>query len=214
MNWVPADARVPDPPRDRSPLRLAHDGIPVDVAAVVVLCGHSDLLWDEVFGRRSLLDGRFLLRGNLLDDPLALPPLLSLEPLHDLFLGLSLRLLFLLELLRPFPLLLLQLLRLLSPHLSQTLQLLPLGIVPHDRAVLVVEVLPEVPGISEVAEGTRARTLLYFLVGSVEVVEDAPQLVVERGTAGTFDVLGRREAVVSLKSITFFNFGYVVTICD
>ena len=63
--------------------------------------------------------------------------------------------------------------------------------------------VPEIPGISEVAEGTRARTLLYFLVGSVEVVEDAPQLVVERGTAGTFDVLGRREAVVSLKSITF-----------
>ena len=50
---------------------------------------------------------------------------------------------FLPKLLRPFPLLLLQLLRLLSLHLPQVLQLFSLRVVPHDSAMLVVEVLPE-----------------------------------------------------------------------
>ena len=58
-------------------------------------------------------------------------------------------------------------------------------------------VVPEVP-MFEVAEGALAGTL-YFLVGSVEVVVDAPEHVEERGAAGTFDVLGRSEAEVSLK---------------
>ena len=48
----------------------------------------------------------------------------------------------------------------------------------------------------DIAEGTLARASLYFLpdfqVGTVEVVEDAPLSVVERGAARTFYVLGRR----------------------
>ena len=57
--------------------------------------------------------------------------------------------------------------------------------------------LHEVP-ISEVAEGALFQAL-RVLVGFVEVVVDAPELVVELGAAGAFYVLGRCEAEVSLE---------------
>ena len=59
--------------------------------------------------------------------------------------------------------------------------------------------LHEVPN-SEVAEGTLVQAL-HVLVGFVEVVVDAPVLVVELGAAGAFYVLGRCEAEVSLELI-------------
>merc|ERR1719471_2330447 len=67
-----ADAGVPRPPRDGAPPRLPNDLLPTDAAAL--LGGHSDILWDEVLGRGSLLGRFLLLRGNLLNDPLALFP--------------------------------------------------------------------------------------------------------------------------------------------
>ena len=42
----------------------------------------------------------------------------------------------------------------------------------------------------EVAQRTVAE-VRQFLMNMVEMVEDAPQLVIESGAAGTFDVLGR-----------------------
>ena len=50
----------------------------------------------------------------------------------------------------------------------------------------------------EVAQGAIAR-VLQFLMSLVEMVEYPSQPVKELGAGGTFDVLGRREAVVGLK---------------
>ena len=54
----------------------------------------------------------------------------------------------------------------------------------------------------EVAQGAIAR-ILQFLMSLVEMAEYTSQLVKELGAGGTFDVLGRREAVVGLKLIEF-----------
>ena len=57
--------------------------------------------------------------------------------------------------------------------------------------------IPEVP-IFEVADRTVVQSL-DVLVGLVEVIVDEPCLIEERWTGGTFEVLGRREAKVSLE---------------
>ena len=62
----------------------------------------------------------------------------------------------------------------------------------YNDAMVVVKVFPNIPFSERFEIAQRTVTEVHqFLMNLVEMVEESPQLVIESGAAGTFDVLGR-----------------------